>query len=193
MIKTVNYLLAVLLATSAWTIKAEATGKGNPTGGKFAVEHPRRNEVNTRIDNQRERINQGVKNGTLTQQQAQQLRANDRAIKRQEHAELIDSSGNGLSVDVNQLGDFFLVQRKSLRMTERNGASNQGRLGIVRAGRIYDDLHEVYHQPHRGAALNGDGDRMLHCSSPLPNSTREFFENSWALMLMQINRVFENT
>ena len=87
MTKTVSYLLAMALATSAWTIKAEATGKGNPTGGKFAVEHPRRNEVNTRIDNQRERINQGVKNGTLTQQQAQQLRANDRAIKQQEHAE----------------------------------------------------------------------------------------------------------
>jgi len=88
MIKTVSCLLAVALATSAWTIKAEATGKGNPTGGKFAVEHPRRNEVNTRIDNQRERINQGVKNGTLTRQEAQQLRANDRAIKQQEQKQL---------------------------------------------------------------------------------------------------------
>jgi hypothetical protein len=67
---SVLYLLAVALATSALTIRAEAEGKGNPTGGKYAVEHPRRNEVNTRIDNQRERINQGVKNGTLTQQQA---------------------------------------------------------------------------------------------------------------------------
>jgi hypothetical protein len=68
MMKTVSFILAGALATSVWTIKAEAEGKGNPTGGKFAVEHPRRNEVNTRIDNQRARINQGVKSGELTKQ-----------------------------------------------------------------------------------------------------------------------------
>jgi len=89
MIKTVSsFLLAGILATSTWTVKAEAQGNGNPTGGKFAVEHPRRNEVNTRVDNQRARIDQGLKNGTLDKQQAQQLRANDRAIKQQEHADV---------------------------------------------------------------------------------------------------------
>jgi hypothetical protein len=36
-------------------------GTRNPTGGKFAKEYPRRNEVNTRVENQRERINQGLK------------------------------------------------------------------------------------------------------------------------------------
>ena len=57
---------------SVWTIEeAEAEeGKGNPTGGKFAVEHPRRNEGQHRIDNQRARINQGVKSGGVTKQQA---------------------------------------------------------------------------------------------------------------------------
>jgi hypothetical protein len=93
MMKTVSFILAGALATSVWTIKAEAEGKGNPTGGKFAVEHPRRNEVNTRIDNQRARINQGVKSGELTKQQAQQLRANDRAIKQQEHADVKANGG----------------------------------------------------------------------------------------------------
>src|SRR5271165_6757555 len=103
MIKTVSYLLAVALATSALTIKAGATGKGNPTGGKFAVEHPRRNEVNTRIDNQRERINQGVKNGTLTGQEAQQLRANDRAIKQQEHANFKANGGRSTPAEQKQV------------------------------------------------------------------------------------------
>jgi hypothetical protein len=102
MIKVVGYLLAGALATSAWTIKAEA-GEGNPTGGKFAVEHPRRNEVNTRVNNQRERINQGVKNGTLTTQQAQQLRANDRAIKAQEHADVKANGGYLTSAQQKQL------------------------------------------------------------------------------------------
>ena len=93
MIRTVTYLLAGVLATSMWTVKAEAQGNGNPTGGNFAVEHPRRSEVNTRVDNQRERINQGLKTGTLDKQQAQQLRANDRAIKQQEHADVKTNGG----------------------------------------------------------------------------------------------------
>ena len=93
MIRTVSYLLAGTLAASAWTVKADAQGNGNPTGGKFAVEHPRRNEVNKRVDNQRERINQGLKNGKLTGQEAQQLRANDRAIKQQEHADVKANGG----------------------------------------------------------------------------------------------------
>jgi hypothetical protein len=75
------------------TVRAEAQGNGNTTGGKFAVEHPRRYEVNTRVDNQRERIDQGLKNGKLTGQEAQQLRANDRAIKQQEHADVKANGG----------------------------------------------------------------------------------------------------
>jgi hypothetical protein len=93
MIRTVTCLLAGALATSTWILKAEAQATGNPTGGNFAVEHPRRNEVNTRVDNQRERINQGLKNGTLDKQQAQQLRTNDRAIKQQEHADVKANGG----------------------------------------------------------------------------------------------------
>lgn len=85
MIRAVGYLLAGALTASAWTVSAEA-GNGNPTGG-------RRNEVNTRVDNQRERINQGLKNGKLTGQEAQQLRANDRAIKQQEHADVKANGG----------------------------------------------------------------------------------------------------
>ena len=93
MIRALGYLLAGVLAVSAWTVNVEAQGNGNPTGGKFADKHPRRNEVNTRIDNQRARINQGVKSGELTKQQAQQLRANDRAIKQQEHADVKANGG----------------------------------------------------------------------------------------------------
>jgi len=36
MMKTVSFILAGALATSVWTIKAEAEGKGNPTGGLAA-------------------------------------------------------------------------------------------------------------------------------------------------------------
>jgi hypothetical protein len=76
---------------------AEAKGPGNPTGAQgsqFAENHPRRNEVNKRVDRQRARINEGVRDGKLTPQQAQQLRANDRPIKQQEHAEVRANGGH---------------------------------------------------------------------------------------------------
>jgi hypothetical protein len=93
MIRTVSYVLAGVLVMSTWIVKAEAQANGNPTGGNFAKEHPGRDEVNTRVHNQRARIDQGIKNGTLDKQQAQQLRANDRAIKQQEHADVKANGG----------------------------------------------------------------------------------------------------
>ena len=93
MIGTHGFILAGVLAMGLVAVDARAEGRGNPTGGKFSTVHPRRNEVNTRVDNQRARINQGVANGTLSQQQAVQLRHNDRAIKQQEHAEVRANGG----------------------------------------------------------------------------------------------------
>ncbi len=83
--------LAISLLAPTGAVRAQ--NPGNPIGGRFAEKHPRRNEVNKRVRNQRARINQGVKNGSLTPQQAQQLRANDRAIKQQEHAEVKANGG----------------------------------------------------------------------------------------------------
>ena len=111
MIRAVGYLLAGALAASAWTVSAEA-GNGNPTGGKFAEKHPRRNEVNTRVDNQRERINQGLKNGTLTGQEAKQLRANDRAIKQQEHADVKANGGYLTGAEQKQLNQEENANRR---------------------------------------------------------------------------------
>jgi hypothetical protein len=46
--------------------------------------HPRRAEVNGRIENQLERIGAGVREGELTLRQAARLHAEDRAIRREE-------------------------------------------------------------------------------------------------------------
>ena len=115
MIRTVSYLLAGALAVSAWAVQAEAQGNGNPTGGEFAVKHPRRNEVNTRVDNQRERINQGVKNGKLTGQEAQQLRANDRAIKQQEHADVKANGGHLTRAQQKQINQEENANSQTIR------------------------------------------------------------------------------
>jgi hypothetical protein len=90
--KTIQLLLAGLVMVGAGA--AQAKGRGNPTGGTFSQQHPRRNEVNQRVDNQRARINEGVRDGKLSPQQAAQLRANDRAIKQQEHAEVRANGGH---------------------------------------------------------------------------------------------------
>jgi hypothetical protein len=82
---------------------AQAKGKGNPTGGKLAQEHPRRNEVNQRVDNQRERIREGEKSGKLTPEQAAQLKANDKAVKEQEHAEVRANGGHLTPAEKKQL------------------------------------------------------------------------------------------
>ncbi len=71
-------------------VSADAT---TAAPGQFAKKHPRRAEVNQRVRNQRKRINQGVKSGQLTPQQAQQLKANDAAIKQQERADVKANGG----------------------------------------------------------------------------------------------------
>ena len=51
---------------------------------KWAKDHPRRVEVNKRLENQNKRIAQGEKNGKLTPGQAQQLHKEDHAIRKEE-------------------------------------------------------------------------------------------------------------
>jgi hypothetical protein len=83
-----------------------ARGHRNPVGApgsKFAHQHPRRNEVNKRVANQRARINHGVKSGKLTAQQTRQLKADDRAIKRQEHADVKANGGHLTKPEQKQL------------------------------------------------------------------------------------------
>jgi hypothetical protein len=46
--------------------------------------HPRRDEVNDRLENQNERIKEGRENGTLNGKEARKLHREDRAIRRQE-------------------------------------------------------------------------------------------------------------
>jgi hypothetical protein len=97
------HTLFAVFALSASATLVYAKGDGNPTGGKFAAEHPRRNEVNERVANQRARINEGERTGKLSPAQANQLRANDRAIKQQEHADVKANGGHLTKGEQRQL------------------------------------------------------------------------------------------
>jgi hypothetical protein len=105
MIKRFSWAVVVVMLMGTGTL-ASAKGRGNPTGApgsKFAEDHPRRNQVNKRVDNQRARIKEGEKSGKLTPEQAAQLRANDRAIKEQEHAEVKANGGHLTKQEQRQL------------------------------------------------------------------------------------------
>jgi hypothetical protein len=81
--------------------------------------HPRRAQVNKRLGNQNRRINQGVKNGTLTRSQAAQLHKDDRQI-RQEERDMASQNG----------GHITKQEQRTLNAQE-NTASRQ----------IYDEKH----------------------------------------------------
>jgi hypothetical protein len=51
---------------------------------QWEKDHPRRDEVNDRLENQDKRIDNGVKSGELSPQEARKLHHEDRSIRRQE-------------------------------------------------------------------------------------------------------------
>jgi hypothetical protein len=51
---------------------------------QWEKDHPRRDEVNDRLENQNSRIDDGREDGTLTGKEARKLHGEDRAIRRQE-------------------------------------------------------------------------------------------------------------
>jgi hypothetical protein len=82
--------------------------------------HPRVNEVNTREQNQQDRIANGEKNGTLTPGQASRLEAQQQHIDNQEKADMAAHNGHLTKAEQRQLN------------REQNRASR----------RIYNDKHD---------------------------------------------------
>lgn len=52
--------------------------------GKFAKDHPRRSEVNHRLNNQDSRIHNKVKNGDMSRHEAHNLHRRDHQIRKEE-------------------------------------------------------------------------------------------------------------
>jgi hypothetical protein len=118
-------LAAALCLSPAALVHAQQGGRGNPVGkpgSKFAQQHPRRNEVNKRVADQRARINQGGRSGRLTAQQIQQLRANDKAIKQQEHAEVKANGGHLTKPERKQLNQEENANSKLIRDEKKSGS-----------------------------------------------------------------------
>lgn len=74
-------LATVLLALVA----ASGSAMAQDHDTKWEKTHPRRDQVNDRLQVQNKRINHEVKEGELTKAQAHKLRAEDRQIRQEEH------------------------------------------------------------------------------------------------------------
>jgi outer membrane murein-binding lipoprotein Lpp len=79
--------VVIALATVAGTASAETTWQKN---------HPRRTQVNHRLNNQDKRIHQDVKNGTLSKSQAASLHHEDHQV-RQEERDMASQNGGHIT------------------------------------------------------------------------------------------------
>ncbi len=88
----INAKAVILAVTSAFVFGS--------VGGVFAADadwkkdHPRRAEVNKRLNNQDKRINQERKNGEISKAQAQKLHKEDRQIRGEERAMASQNGGH---------------------------------------------------------------------------------------------------
>ncbi len=109
-------LAAALLCAAAAPSRAE---------GKWNQNHPRRHEVNRRLNNQNRRVQDGVKDGDLSQKQANQIHREDRGIRREERRMAARDGGHLTKADQRRLNrQENRVSRQINRDERRNDAGN---------------------------------------------------------------------
>ncbi|PXX48745.1 hypothetical protein [Aquitalea magnusonii] len=82
----------MLISLSALTFAALSGSAAAET--EWQKQHPRRAEVNHRLDHQDKRINRERKEGEINKQQARELHQQDRAIRQQERADARQNHGH---------------------------------------------------------------------------------------------------
>jgi hypothetical protein len=107
MLKSVRHILTIAAATAA--LAGLASGAlADET--QWQKDHPRRTEVNKRLDNQNKRINTERKEGEITKAQAQKLHSEDHAIRQEErtmastnHGHITKAEQRSLNQQENQV------------------------------------------------------------------------------------------
>jgi hypothetical protein len=93
-IKSISFLSASLVCAAL---------SAAPAMAQDVPDHPRVNEVNQRLDNQQARINQGLKNGTMTEKQAARDEAHDANIAKRESVDEAKHGGHLTKAEQNRL------------------------------------------------------------------------------------------
>lgn len=104
-------IVTVLLALFA--ASGSAMAKSHDKDTNWEKHHPRREQVNNRLNNQNKRINKEVKEGEMTKAQASKLHKEDRQIRKEER---LMASQNG--------GHITKAEQKTLNQQE-NAVSKQ--------------------------------------------------------------------
>ena len=99
MSKSVRHVLTVAAATVALTALA-----GNALAEtQWQKDHPRRTQVNSRLNNQNKRIHNEVKDGQISKSQAKQLHSEDHAIRSEERTMASTDGGHITKTDQKAL------------------------------------------------------------------------------------------
>jgi hypothetical protein len=85
-----------IAVVSAALVGVAGTALAETTPSTWQKNHPRRTQVNKRLNNQNKRIHQDVKNGTLTKAQAGALHKDDRQV-RQEERDMASQNGSHIT------------------------------------------------------------------------------------------------
>ena len=93
--------IALYTATAFAGILAVCVSQAS--AGWFSRQHPRRAEIDRREEHQQERIRRGLRNGSLSPAEAQDLENQERAIRRQEHEEVRANGGSVTKHQAQQL------------------------------------------------------------------------------------------
>lgn len=100
MLNKMTNVLVVMVAGSIISVGAAAAQAGP---GQYDPGHPRVNEVNTREQNQQNRIANGVKNGSMTPGQAAHVERQEQHIENQEKRDMAEHNGHLTKGEQKQL------------------------------------------------------------------------------------------
>ncbi|MDE2510233.1 MAG: hypothetical protein KGL74_03840 [Elusimicrobia bacterium] len=96
-------LLCSLVLAAAFAVPALAQEAAPAPKKAWNKEHPRRHEVNKRLNHQNKRAKEGVEDGKLTKQQAAKIHKEDRSVRKEERAMAAKDGGRISKADQRKL------------------------------------------------------------------------------------------
>jgi Skp family chaperone for outer membrane proteins len=115
-----KFVSKVLLVLCTLSLASSAAFAGP---NSFRKKHPRRAEVNARERNQEKRIHEGVKDGTMTKEEAKEARGNLRDIKKEERAEVKANGGHLTKAEQKDLNQQLNKNSREIHEEKHDGAA----------------------------------------------------------------------
>lgn len=119
-------VFAAAVATAAMPLSAQAQGNNGPSatgGGDGAQVRPGGGAIIRKLRQEREAIKNGVENGTISPQQAQQLKQNVQSIAKQAQSARAQNGGALNPTQVNQLRNELRQAKEMIQSTGGAGSS----------------------------------------------------------------------